>query len=102
MAKSIKNYENEVKEVNIILVEEVISLMSSLERKIIERGALLLAGMSGNLRKTTLRIIAHKNKIPIYTLSNLRNPSLKEFYKDLKAALEVAAGHNKKIILFLE
>jgi hypothetical protein len=77
VAKAIKSYESDVKEVNIILVEEVVSLMSSLERKIIEGGALLLAGMSGNLRKTSLRIIAHKNKIPIYSLSNLRNPSLK-------------------------
>lgn len=102
LVKAIKNYESEVKEVNLILVDEVVNLMSSLERKIVERGALLLAGMSGGLRKSTLRIIAHKNKLPIYTLSNLRNPSLKEFYKDLKAALEVAAGQNKKIILFLE
>jgi len=51
--------------------------MSSFERKIVEKGALLLAGMSGNLRKTTLRIIAHKHKIPVYTLSNLRNPTIK-------------------------
>jgi hypothetical protein len=61
--------------------------MSSIERKIVERGALLLAGMSGGLRKTCLRLIAHKHKIPVYTLSNLRNPTLKEFNKDLKAAL---------------
>ena len=83
-------------------MDEVIHLMSSIERKIAERGALLLAGMTGSLRKTSLRIIAHRHKLPIYTLSNLRNPSLKEFYKDLKAALEVAAGQNKQIVLFLE
>lgn len=76
--------------------------MSSLERKFVEKGALLLAGVSGNLRKTALRIMAHKCKLPIHTLSNLRNPTLKEFYKDLKAALEVAGGQNKQIVLFLE
>ncbi|CAM6000097.1 unnamed protein product [Sphagnum balticum] len=63
---------------------------------------MLLAGPSGSLRKTALRIIAHRSKLPIYTLSNLRNPTLKEFYKDLKGALEMAAGQNKKIVLFLE
>ena len=40
--------------------------------------------------------------MPIHTISNLRNPSLKQFYKDLKAALEIAGGQNKQIILFLE
>lgn len=37
----------------------------------------MMAGVSGNLRKTALRIMAHKSKLPVYTLSNLRNPSLK-------------------------
>lgn len=77
LAKSIKGYESEVKEVNLILVEELVDLMSSIERKFVEKGALLLAGVSGNLRKTALRIMAHKNKMPVHSLSNLRNPSLK-------------------------
>lgn len=89
-----------MKEINLILIDEVVNLISSIERKIVEKGALLLAGMSGNLRKSCLRIVAHKNKLPIYTLSNLRNSTLKEFYKDLKAALEIAGGQNKQIILF--
>ncbi len=76
--------------------------MSSLERKIIERGALLFAGTTGGLRKSSLRVVAHRHKMPIYSTSNLRNPSLKQFYKDLKAALEIAGGQNKQIILFLE
>ena len=61
-----------------------------------------MAGVSGSLRKTVLKIMAFKHKLPIYSLSNLRNPSLKEFYRDMKAALEVAGGQNKKIILLLE
>ena len=69
------------------MIEETINLMSSLERKFVERGALLLAGVSGNLRKTALKIMAYKNKIPVYTLSNLRNSTMKEFYKDLKSIL---------------
>jgi hypothetical protein len=91
-----------VKEVNLLLVEEVVDLMSSIERKFIEGGALLMAGVSGNLRKTALKIMAHKNRLPLHSLSNLRNPSLKEFYKDLKLALEVAGGQNKQLVLFLE
>ena len=87
---------------NLILVEEVVDLMSSIERKIVEGGAMLMAGVSGNLRKTAFKVMAHRHKLPFYTLSNLRNPSLKEFYKDLKSILEVAGGQNKRMVLFLE
>lgn len=48
---------------------------------------MLLAGSSGSLRKSVVRILAHKHKIALHTLSNLRNASLKEFYKDLKSIL---------------
>ena len=61
-----------------------------------------MAGVSRNLRKTALKIMAHKNKITLQALSNMRNPSLKEFYKDLKSALEIAGGQNRQMVLFLE
>ena len=32
----------------------------------------------------------------------MRNPSLKEFYKDLRNVIEQAAGQNKRLILFLQ
>lgn len=43
----------------------------------IDRGHMLLAGSSGSLRKTCVRVLAHKNKITLCTLSNIRNPTLK-------------------------
>lgn len=87
LKSSIKVYDNEVKETNIILVDEVIDLFGSIEKKIVDHGHMLLAGSSGSLRKTAVRIQAHKHKILLKTLSNLRNSSLKEFYKDLKSIL---------------
>ena len=102
MREAIKSYETDVKEVDIIMVEEVVDLMSSIQKKVVDKGSLLLAGSSGSLRKTATRIIAHKHKIALSTLSNIRNPSLKEFYKDLKGILEVVGGQNKKMILFME
>ena len=77
LKSSIKNYENEVKDLNVILVDEVIDLIGSIEKKIVDRGHMLLAGSSGSMRKTAVRICANKNKIPLHTLSNLRNASLK-------------------------
>jgi dynein heavy chain 2 len=98
----LKAYDNEVKETNIILVREVVDLMASIEKKVIDRGHMLLAGSSGSLRKTSVRVIAFKHKITLCTLSNIRNPTLKDFYKDLRNVIEQAAGQNKQVILFLE
>lgn len=51
--------------------------MGSIEKKLIDRGHMLLAGSSGSLRKTAVRVLAFKHKITLCTLSNMRNPSLK-------------------------
>jgi hypothetical protein len=59
------------------LVKEAIDLMGSIEKKLIDRGHILLAGTSGSLRKTAVRVLAFKHKITLCTLSNMRNPSLK-------------------------
>ena len=51
--------------------------MASIEKKLIDRGHMLLAGSSGSLRKTAVRILTFKHKISLCTLSNMRNPTLK-------------------------
>ena len=61
-----------------------------------------MAGLSGTLRKIGTRIMAHHHKVTLLTLSNTRNPSLKDFFKDLRGILEVASGQDKRVILFLE
>ena len=91
-----------MKPTNIILIKEAVSLMAALEKILLDRGHMLLAGLSGTLRKTATRIIAYHHKITLCTLSNTRNPSLKDFYKDLRSIIEQAAGQNKQVVLFLE
>lgn len=83
-------------------MKEVVDLMGSIEKKMLDRGHMLLAGSSGSLRKTCVRVLAHKNKITLCTLSNLRNPTPKEFNKDLRSIIEQAVSENKQVILFLE
>lgn len=51
--------------------------MGSIQKKMVDRGHMLLAGSSGSLRKTCVRILAFKHKITLATLSNLRNPNMK-------------------------
>ena len=58
-------------------MKEAVDLMGSIEKKMIDKGHMLLAGSSGSLRKTSVRVLAFKHKITLCTLSNMRNPSLK-------------------------
>jgi hypothetical protein len=46
---------------------------------------MLLAGSSGSLRKISAKVICNSHKVEFKTLSNIRNPSMKEFQKDLKS-----------------
>lgn len=102
LSEAIKHYENEVKPTNITLIDEAIDLMSAIEKILLDGGHMLIAGTSGTLRKTATRVIAHHHKVNLMTLSNIRNPSMKEFFKDLRGIIEVAAGQNKRVLLFLE
>ena len=63
---------------------------------------MLLAGSSGSFRKTGAKIICLAHKVEFKSLSNNRNPSLKEFYKDLKTIFELAGGKNQQIMLYIE
>lgn len=58
-------------------MREAVDLMASIEKKLLDRGHMLLAGASGSLRKTAVRVLAFKHKINLCTLSNMRNPTLK-------------------------
>lgn len=51
--------------------------MAAFEKKIIERGAILLAGSSGSFRKTSAKVICNYHGVEFKTFSNIRNPSLK-------------------------
>ena len=61
--------------------------MGSVEKIILDGGHMLMAGMSGSLRKTSTRIVCHRHKVTLMTLSNTRNPSLKDFFKDLRGII---------------
>ncbi len=55
----IKNYEKDIKKIDGVLVDEVIDLMAAFEKKVIERGAILLAGSSGTFRKTAAKVVCN-------------------------------------------
>jgi dynein heavy chain 2 len=95
-------YEREVKDIKVVMVPEVFALMAGIEKKLLEGGALLLAGSSGNFRRSAVSLMSFKHKFQLLTPLVLRNPTLRDFNKDMKSFLELAGGQNKKVVLFLE
>ena len=51
-------YEREVKEMKIVLLDEVLSLLSSLDRALSTSGGVLLAGRAGMGRKSCVSLIS--------------------------------------------
>ena len=69
---------------------------------LLDRGHMLLVGFSGTLRKTVTRIITYHHKITLCTLSNTRNSSLKDFYRDLHYIIEQASCQSKQVLFLKE
>ncbi len=75
--------------------------MAAIEKRILEGGALLLAGSSGSFRRGAINLMAFKHKLQLVSPLVMRSPSLRDFNKDMKGFLEIAGGQDKRIMLFL-
>jgi dynein heavy chain 2 len=95
-------YEREVKDMRVVMVSEVLTLIAGVEKRFLEGGALLLAGSSGNFRRNAVSLMAFKHKYQLLSPLVLRNPMIRDFNKDMKGFMEIAGGQNKKVVLFLE
>lgn len=95
-------YERDVRDVRMVLVDEVLSLFAGIEKRILEGGSILLAGESGTFRRTTVNLLAFKHKLPLLIPTVLKKSTIRDFNKDLKQFIEIAAGQNKKIMVLFE
>jgi dynein heavy chain 2 len=77
-------------------------LIAALEKRILEGGALLLAGSSGNFRRSAVNLMAFKHKLQLVSPQVVRNANARDFGKDMKAFIEIAAGQNRRVLLLLE
>lgn len=62
----------------------MLHLFAAIEKRILEGGAILLAGESGNFRRTTVNLLAFKHKIPLLVPTVLKESTIRDFNKDLK------------------
>ena len=95
-------YEREFKEIKLILLDEVLHLISSLDRALSRSYSVLLAGRSGIGRKICTSLVALMLRMDFLSPSLGKDYSSREFKKDLKHFLEIAAVQNKPCVLFFE
>lgn len=100
---TIKSYEREFKELDIILIDEMLDKFAQLERSLSQNGGhVLLAGRSGTSRSTTCKLISHMLDLVFETPKVTREYTLNDFKKYLKTLLIQAGIEDKKIVLYVE
>ncbi|EGR34655.1 hypothetical protein IMG5_004580 [Ichthyophthirius multifiliis] len=95
-------YEREFKEMKLHLLDEILSLLSSLDRALSLGGGILLCGKSGIGRRSCLSLICAILRMEINSPCTMRDYSVRDFKKELKIILEKAAVQNKQMVLFIE
>lgn len=78
----------------LIMLDEILNLLSALDRALSMPGSVLLAGRSGIGRKSCVSLISVMLRMTIVSPSTSRDYGSREFKKELKGFLEVAAGQN--------
>ena len=96
-------YEREFTELKIHQLDEVLELIAQIDR-VLSRpgGAVLLAGRSGIAKRTCALLTGVMLRLQLFSPMMTKDYSVRDFKKDLKAALENAAVLGKPTLLFVE
>ena len=73
------------------LLDEVLQMLSALDRALSMPGGILLCGRCGIGRKSCVALMTNMLRLEIVQPSISRDYSIREFKKELKAFLEIAA-----------
>ena len=96
------SYEREFKELRLLLLDEVLILLSFLDRALSGNKSILLAGRSGIGRKSCMNLISLMLGLEILTPAIAKDYTLRDFRKELKHFLEISGVSNKPCLLFIE
>ncbi|CAL1265870.1 unnamed protein product [Larinioides sclopetarius] len=101
--RNIKLYNSEVRELDIVVFQEVLDNLAKVDRVLSQQnGSLLLIGMNGSGRRLSVSITAHSHQIPIVSPKVNPNYSIKQFSNDLKTVMQMAGIEGKEVLLLLE
>ncbi|GIY28883.1 cytoplasmic dynein 2 heavy chain 1 [Caerostris darwini] len=101
--RNIKLYNSEVRELDIVIFQEVLDNLSKVDRVLSQQnGSLLLIGMNGSGRRLSVLIVAYSHQIPIISPKVNPNYGIKQFSNDLKTAMQMTGIEGKEALLLLE
>ena len=96
-------YSREFKELNVVLIPEVVSWIARVDRVLAKpSGHALLIGRAGVGRRDAVTIVSYIHRMEVVTLNMTRDYSLKTFRNDLRAVIQRCGVQNERITLLLE
>lgn len=103
VSHGINMYEREEKELHMLLFDEILEHIASVDRVLSEPGgSLLLVGRSGVGRRTATTLVAHMGGYKWFAPSITRDYSAKAFSADIKSVLSTAGVEGQHTVLYLE
>uniref|UniRef100_H2ZF01 AAA+ ATPase domain-containing protein n=1 Tax=Ciona savignyi TaxID=51511 RepID=H2ZF01_CIOSA len=103
ITKAVAAYSREVREIDILVFQEVLEYMARVDRVIsAPGGSLLLAGRTGVGRRTAVSVCAHMHRMTLVTPKVSRSYGLKQFKIDLKAVMQQAGIDGEQVVLLME
>ncbi|XP_039269307.2 cytoplasmic dynein 2 heavy chain 1-like [Styela clava] len=103
ISKGIATYKRDVREIDILVFEEVLEYMARVDR-ILTRpgGSFLLAGRTGVGRRTAISVVANMHQMTVFTPKVTRIYGMKQFKADIKSLMQLAAIEGEQVVLILE
>jgi dynein heavy chain 2 len=96
-------YSREFKELNTVLITEVISWIARVDRVLARPGGhALLIGRAGVGRRDAVTIVSYIHRMDVVTLNLTRDYSLKAFRNDLRTIIQRCGVQNERVTLLLE
>eukprot|EP00050_Salpingoeca_kvevrii_P020215 m.95860 g.95860 ORF g.95860 m.95860 type:complete len:4292 (+) comp8765_c0_seq1:164-13039(+) len=103
VSKGLTQYSREFRDLDLLLFDEMLELVTSIDR-VLSRpgGSLLLAGLAGVGRRSLVTLVAYMHGIEIFSPKITLGYSLKSFQVDLKTVLHRAGVEGQPTVLLLE
>ena len=96
-------FERENRDLDMVLVPEVLSLVAAYDRVLAKPGgSLLLCGRSGVGRRNAVSVVSALHHAKLLALKMGKNYGVKQFKNELKNAMQIAGVDNQQVFFMLE
>ena len=103
VASGILQYAREHRDLDVVLIEELLNLVARCDRVLsVPGGSLLMPGRSGVGRRTAVSIVSALHHAKLVTLKMGRNYGVKQFKNELKVAMHSAGVEDEQVFLLME